>query len=457
MKKLLIFDLDGVLYDSKIIHFESLNDALKIIDKNFVITYEEHLSYYDGLPTKKKLELLNKNKNLSSKYNKKISEDKQKFTLDRLNKLTENKNLKYLISELKNRGFFIACASNSVQNTVSKVLKQLNIYEYFDLILSNEDVDNPKPHPEIYWKAILHFNLFPNECIIFEDSPVGRESATLSGADTIFVNSQNEFMEILNKIIKDESYFKEEKILQKYQNEKLRILIPMAGAGSRFAERGYVFPKPLVEINKKPMIQVVIENLNIDCEYIFLVQKEHIEKFNIDKMLNLIVPDCKIVTLDGVTEGAACTTLLAKQYINDKRPLLIANSDQFIKWNPNEVMYGFINKGIDGGILTFESNHPKWSYAKTDENGYVVEVAEKNPISKNATVGIYYWKQGSDYVKYAEEMIEKNIRVNNEFYVCPVYNQAIVDKKKIIIENIEYMWGLGTPEDLEVFLKEDLL
>jgi len=245
--------------------------------------------------------------------------------------------------------------------------------------------------------------------------------------------------------------------LQKYKNDKLRILIPMAGAGSRFAERGYVFPKPLIEINKKPMIQVVVENLNIECEYIFLVQKEHIENFNIDKMLSLIVPNCKIVTLEGLTEGAACTTLLAKELINDEKPLLIANSDQFIIWDPNEVMYSFINKDVDGGILTFASNHPKWSYAKTNEYGYVVEVAEKNPISNNATVGIYYWKKGSDYVKFAEEMIEKDIRVNNEFYVCPVYNQAIQDGKKIIIENIDSMWGIGTPEDLEVFLKEDLI
>ena len=191
------------------------------------------------------------------------------------------------------------------------------------------------------------------------------------------------------------------------RTKKLKLLIPMAGKGSRFAEKGYVFPKPLIEIKNKPMIQVVIDNLKIDCEYIFIVQKEHVEKYNIDKMLKLIKPNCRIVEIDGITEGAASTTLLAKDYIDNEDPLIIANSDQFILWNPNEVIYNFVNKNVDGGILTFNSTHPKWSYAKTDENGKVVEVAEKNPISKNATVGIYYWKYGKDYVKYANQMIDQ--------------------------------------------------
>ena len=118
-----------------------------------------------------------------------------------------------------------------------------------------------------------------------------------------------------------------------------------------------------------------------------------------------------------------------------------------------EFMYSMQETNADGGIVTFKATHPKWSFAKIDKNGVVTEVAEKNPISDNATVGYYYWKRGSDFVKYAEEMIEKNIRVNNEFYVCPVYNQAIEDGKTIRIAEAKSMWGLGTPEDLEYFLQ----
>jgi dTDP-glucose pyrophosphorylase len=132
----------------------------------------------------------------------------------------------------------------------------------------------------------------------------------------------------------------------------------------------------------------------------------------------------------------------------------MANSDQFIDWDSNEFLYKMNETGADGGIVTFRSTHPKWSFAKIDDLGFVTEVAEKNPISDIATVGVYYWKRGSDYVKYAEQMIEKNKRVNNEFYVCPVFNEAIEGGSKIRIFEIEKMWGLGTPEDLEVFLKQ---
>tara|TARA_R100001198_G_C5039635_1_gene101050 strand:- start:117 stop:521 length:405 start_codon:yes stop_codon:yes gene_type:complete len=131
----------------------------------------------------------------------------------------------------------------------------------------------------------------------------------------------------------------------------------------------------------------------------------------------------------------------------------MANSDQFVEWDSNEFMYSMVGDNIDGGMLTFRSNHPKWSYAKLNDDGFVTEVQEKNPISDIATVGIYYWAKGSDYVKYAEQMIDNDIRVNNEFYVCPVFNEAIADDKKLKIFDIEKMWGLGTPEDLNYFLE----
>jgi dTDP-glucose pyrophosphorylase len=155
----------------------------------------------------------------------------------------------------------------------------------------------------------------------------------------------------------------------------------------------------------------------------------------------------------GLSEGAASTTLLAKEYINNEAPLLIANSDQFVEWSSNEVLYAFQSEGVDGGIITFSNMHPKWSYVRLDQDGYVAEVAEKKVISNLATVGIYYWKSGSEYVKCAEQMINKDIRTNNEFYVAPVFNEAIANGKKIRATSISEMWGLGTPEDLNHYLK----
>lgn len=232
----------------------------------------------------------------------------------------------------------------------------------------------------------------------------------------------------------------------------MKIVVPMAGAGSRFETAGYTFPKPLIEVQGEPMIAKVVKNLNLQGQYIFLVQKAHYEKYNLQGLLTLIAPGCKIVQISGLTEGAACTVLKAKEYINNNGPLIIANADQYIKWNSFETISSFNEKDTDGGILSFTSVHPKHSFARVGSDGYVTDVAEKNPISNNATVGIYHWKQGSDFVRYAEQMIAKNIRTNNEFYICPVYNEAIQDGKKIKISPVDEMWGMGTPEELNNFL-----
>ncbi len=239
-----------------------------------------------------------------------------------------------------------------------------------------------------------------------------------------------------------------------WDDKNLNIVIPMAGAGKRFREAGYSFPKPLIEIFGKPMIQWVTECININANYIFLVQKEHQEKYNLSSLLNILKPNCKIVEIDHLTNGAASTVLLAKKFINNDHPLIICNSDQYFQWNSSSTMYRFKKTNIDGGILCFNALHPKWSYAKCDNRGMVIEVAEKKVISNNATVGFYYWKHGKDYVFYANQMIKKNVRVNNEFYVCPVFNEAIQDGKKIITNNVPKMYGLGTPEDLNFFIQD---
>jgi dTDP-glucose pyrophosphorylase len=323
--------------------------------------------------------------------------------------------------------------------------------DYIEYFQTNEDVMRSKPYPQMYWNCMNALNAIPATTIIIEDSHIGRQGAIDSGSKLLPVEDPHDVTwERIEQAINELEGKSRKKI--PWRDSKLNVLIPMAGAGSRFAQAGYTFPKPLIEVRGKPMIQTVVDNLNMEANYIFIVQKEHYEKYNLKYLLNLITPNCKIVQVDGMTEGAACTTLLAKEYINNDASLVMANSDQFVEWNSNEVMYAFNADSIDGGILTFKATHPKWSYARLDDNGFVAEVAEKKVISDNATVGVYFWKNGSDYVKYAEQMIDKNIRVNNEFYVCPVFNEAIQDGKKIRVKEIQEMWGIGTPEDLNYFL-----
>ena len=448
MIKLIIFDLDGVLVEAKNIHFDALNEALPTECK---IEWNEHLSKYDGLKTNQKLEMLTKDKGLSPDTYEHVWELKQKITLEKLQNLQHSNQLIFCMKELISQGYKLACCSNSIRKTVLTVLSKLGIIEYFDLIISNEDVKNSKPHPEMYWKAMSMMGYLPEETLIVEDSPYGLLAASRSKANVMRVGSPKEvtYINVCKHLNKEKM-----NITPKWKEEKLNVLIPMAGAGSRFEQAGYTFPKPLIEVNNKPMIQVVVDNLNIDANYIYVVQKSHRKKYNLDTMLNLITPGCKIVEVDNLTEGAACTALLAKDYINNNTPLFFANSDQFVEWDSNEFMYKMNETNADGGIVTFKATHPKWSFAKVNPHtGLVEEVAEKNPISDDATVGYYYWKNGSDFIKYAEQMIGKNIRVNNEFYVCPVFNQAIEDAKEIRTFNVKKMWGLGTPEDLNNYLE----
>jgi HAD superfamily hydrolase (TIGR01509 family) len=447
--KLVIFDLDGVLVEAKNIHYDALNEALG----DYAITWQEHLSTYDGLKTNQKLEMLTEQKGLPIELHKEIWEKKQKLTLQKLKELKPNQTLQSVMDSLVEDGYKIAVCSNSIRKTVLTVLSKLGIMEFMDYIISNEDVQNSKPHPEMYWRAISKMGCLPEETLIVEDSPYGLLAANRSNAHVLRVKNPTEvtYTNIFKKLTEIEMGVTNNNL--KWEDKKMNVLIPMAGAGSRFQQAGYTFPKPLIDVKGKPMIQLVVENLGIDANFIFVVQKEHREKYNLDTLLNLIAPNCKVVEVDGLTEGAACTALLAKEHIDNDNPLFFANSDQFVEWDSTEFMYKMNETDTDGGIVSFRATHPKWSFAKVNEEGLVTEVAEKNPISDIATVGYYYWKNGSDFVKYAEDMIEKDIRVNNEFYVCPVFNQAIEDGKQIRTFDIPKMWGLGTPEDLKYYLE----
>lgn len=237
----------------------------------------------------------------------------------------------------------------------------------------------------------------------------------------------------------------------------MNIVVPMAGRGSRFAKSGYEMPKPLIDVYGHPMIEYVTKNIKPNCEhqFIYICQEEHLKKYNLAKMLDDISPGCVILSVNHITEGAACTVLLAEKYIDNDDSLMIANSDQYVDTDINTYIASLLDN--DGLIMTMPANDPKWSYIKFNENGYVTLVREKEVISNEATVGIYNFKHGSDFVKYAHQMIDKNIRINNEFYVAPVYNEMIESGKRIVYNDVgAKMYGLGIPEDLNYFMKQEL-
>jgi len=232
----------------------------------------------------------------------------------------------------------------------------------------------------------------------------------------------------------------------------VNILVPMAGAGLRLAQAGYLLPKPLVEVDGKSIVKNAIDSLGLKGKYIFVVQRQHDEKYSFKRIFSEFVDDFEIIAVDGLTEGAACTALLAHEFIDNSQKLVIAVADVCNKI-PTQC---WIQNWFDGVIFTIKSNEPCYSYAKLGSDNFVCEVAEKRAISNNATTGIYTWTLGSDFVKYARKMIQKNIRINNEFYLCPVYNEAISDGKKFVINEVESFQDLGTPENIERYLKNKL-
>ncbi len=241
----------------------------------------------------------------------------------------------------------------------------------------------------------------------------------------------------------------------------INIVIPMAGRGSRFAEKGFTLPKPMIDLGGRPMIQWVVDNLRPrqPHRFIFLCLKEHLDRFaDMRAMLTRIAGDCEIVEVAAVTQGAACTVLLAKEFIDHDAPLMIANSDQFVDIDVNEYLGNGERGNADGFIMTFRASDPKWSYCRM-EGPLVKEVVEKKVISDIATVGVYNFRQGRRFVEATERMIDRNLRVNGEFYVAPVYNLMIEAGARITISEIPPegtgMHGIGTPDDYHRFQQTD--
>lgn len=241
--------------------------------------------------------------------------------------------------------------------------------------------------------------------------------------------------------------------------ERVQVMIPAAGEGSRFAKVGFEKPKPFIDVDGRPMIERVIENVSPRNAHVqILLRREHVERCATEAEA-LRRAGLGITLVDKLTEGTACTLLLARKTFDNSAPMMVANSDQWVDFSVDAFVDDCIARNLDGSILVFRDaeRNPKWSFAKIDAAGLVVEVAEKKPISDLATVGIYLFRRGDQFVSAAIDMIALNDRVNNEFYTCPVYNYMIRNGARIGVFEVspDAMHGLGTPEDLALYLAKD--
>lgn len=444
----LFFDLDGVLVEFKDIHKNAYVQAWNSLHTQ-KITHEFHAAHLEARSTKQKIKICTDYFNLN---------DDQTATFDSKQNITEGllavapvyQKTKDALQWALSSGHVISCCSNSIRSTIiTSLLKLVPSIDVFKVILSNEDVKHPKPNPEIYLEALKRLNITPSDALVFEDSIVGKAAAIAAGCKVISIFDA---LDITPKFIEYAILHGVRPIAPQFN-----VVIPMAGLGSRFQKGGYSTPKPFLPVFGIPMFKWVIKNIVPDnlidrAQIHIIIRKEHLERFmelkDDDRIKIHIVPE--------LTEGAACTVLTIKEHINNDLPLVVANSDQYLEWDAATFYMSLFHPEWDGVISTFDQHDPtdlRWSYAQVDKEGCIKAVAEKVFIGPIATTGIYGWSKGSSYVSDTETMISANIRVNNEFYVCPVYNIGIERGDRIRTHTCKKMWGLGVPADYELFLK----
>ncbi len=216
----------------------------------------------------------------------------------------------------------------------------------------------------------------------------------------------------------------------------INVLLPSMGK-SNFFKDAY-FPKSLTEITGKTMLEMVIENYKnlSNKNYIFVLSEDDCRKFHIDSSIKNIEPLSKIIKLNKMTAGALCTCLMAVEYINNDEPLIIANSDQIIDVDYQKILDYFDEINADAGVITFPNIHPRWSYAKKCGDK-VIEVTEKNPFSKNAIAGVYFFKRGADFIRAAESAIIKRNCLEDKYYISASINEIILMGKKVGYFDIE--------------------
>lgn len=465
--KLVVFDLDGVLVDSRPLHFLAFNRALAEIGPQYVLSHAEHSAKYDGRPTTAKLDILCKDKGFPADKRNDVWKLKQKYTFEIIDKeMQPQPRLQGILKELKARGFTVYCASNAIYKTVQLMLMRQGLLEYFDFVISCEDVRRNKPHPSIYMACVDRAGYLPCETLVVEDSPIGRRAALASGCHLCPVSDPTDVS--LEKILAHVQ--KAEEFQHRFNpfvshipwltKGELNILIPMAADYSKQSEQtGFNKPFPLYPVADKPLLQWVLSNLRIVGRVLFLLRRDHDQQFRITEELSNLMPGAEFIFVDEPTDGAACTCLLAKARIDNDLPLVIAGPDQFLEWDVNAFMYNMQTDGVAGGACTFavadnDEHRDGYSYVTHDEHGFIQRVAEKEQISATGLAGVYYWKHGRDFVSGAEAMIAAGKRVQGQYFIAPVFNEGIAQGKAYKTFAAHRCYKLRSPADVDAFLEK---
>lgn len=440
-RQLVAFDLDGTLLDCRDVHRDALDDALR--EEGLPpISEEEHLSRMDGLPTERKLSLLHAEARITQAQRERVADRKARFTAERIVPLGPEPRLTRLFAHLQGLGVATAVVSNARRRTVVDVLDALGLEP--DVVLSSEDVTEPKPSPEGYIRAMEAVGATQETTIVLEDAPAGKRAARASGARLVPVFDPADLtVENVSLYLAGGTSFD--------------VIVPMAGDGSRFAAEGYELPKPLVDVDGEPMVRLAVRTLGLpEGRHVFLARSEHLSRPGMEGFLAGLAREALVVPVEHRTEGAACTVLLAAEVLDldtSTRPLVVMNSDQAISWDPDAALHRMVSRGLDGLVLCFPApdRNPKWSYAEEGPDGLIRRVAEKDPISDLATAGVYVWRRGRDFARTTRSMMYLGRKTRGEYYVCPTFQPLIDEGMRFEAPRCE-MHGLGTPGDLRTYL-----
>jgi HAD superfamily hydrolase (TIGR01509 family) len=418
----ILFDLDGVLCETKELHYVAFNKALSTCGYE-PIDHERHTKEFDGLSTRQKLNKLGLEGGDVSLW-------KQYFTNEMIDtQIQPNPQLRKVLTSFQREHIKLGCASNCIRKTQLKILTALGIVDLFDAMTCNEDVDHPKPAPDVFLRCAERLGVPMNACIIVEDSPIGVMAAHKANPSKVIVVQGPKDVNV-------------QRILGIIPPT---VIIPMAGEGRRFKDYG---KKPFISVCGEHMIQQVHRNLGVEeVNTIFMVRDED-QDFMTKKF-----PLATIVSVGShTTEGTAITVQKALPYLSSDVPVMVANSDQIVDdFDVDAFCIRMYKNNADGGIVTFDApdKNPKWSYVKMTKDGCVKRVAEKEPISTTATVGIYWWKTKAVLESAIDKLVRAKDKVNGEYYLCPTFNHMA--GLKVITYPCTEMHGVGTPEDLESY------
>uniref|UniRef100_A0A6C0D058 Nucleotidyl transferase domain-containing protein n=1 Tax=viral metagenome TaxID=1070528 RepID=A0A6C0D058_9ZZZZ len=458
--KVIVFDLDGVLVESKEIHYIALNNAISsIAGDQFIIKRNEHEMIYDGLSTNQKLNILSQQKGLLHELHKKIWNLKQDITLELCKTdISEDKNIILTLTTLKSLGFAISVASNCIRASVIVLLQSIGIFDLIDAFFSNEDVIEPKPAPDIYIKAANAFGVSPTSIIVIEDSTKGFEAATRARANLIKVDGPHEITceYLIPKIIK-------------YEKDKIdvNIIFPLAKAPHEFWISGcdinaIEVPLWLADSGGMPIIEVIIKNLNTSCinpQFIFIVRSSHIKRFNLYSLFPKICEYAKCIIIPvEYTIGAVDSVLYASEYIDNSTPILISDGTVYFNWP--ESVYGIdslINQDCEGSILVHQSNDQNWSYVNlNNDNETVNSVSVRTVTSELACIGVYFWKNGYNFVNDAKKVMSKTTREWGVHYIVEVINESLQHNSKFNAINVPKFWMLRSIQEISQFTLENI-